>query len=77
MKTIFKGVKYSTKVIVAFAVGQITQLVLQGLVISLNLWDSRRIPFCGAAGFIILFAVLVGVRIASRETANAHYEDLQ
>lgn len=77
MRTIHKGVKYSTKLIIAFAVGQITQLVFHGVVLSLAMWDSRRIPFCMAAGFIILFAVIMGVRIASRETANAHYEDLQ
>ena len=77
MKTIRKGVRNSSKVIIAFVVGQITQLVLQGLVISLSMWDSRRIVFCSAAGFIILFAVLMGVRIASRETATAQYEDMQ
>lgn len=77
MKTIRKGVKYSSKVILAFAVGQLTQLVLHGVVVSLSLWDNRRIPFCAAAGFIILFAVIMGVRIASRETATAHWEDMQ
>lgn len=77
MKTIHKGVRNSTKLIIAFVIGQITQLVFHGLVISLAMWDSRRIPFCMAAGFIIIFAVIMGVRIASRETAQAHYEDLQ
>lgn len=77
MKTIRKGIRYSSKIIIAFVVGQITQLVLQGLVITLSMWDSRRILFCSAAGFIILFAVIMGVRIASRETANAHYEEMQ
>lgn len=77
MKTIVKGAKYSTKIIIAFAVGQITQLVLHGAVVTLSLWDNRRIPFCAAAGFIVLFAVIMGVRIASRETATAHWEDLQ
>lgn len=77
MKTIHKGVKNSTKLIIAFVIGQITQLVFHGLVISLAMWDSRRIPFCMAAGFIIIFAVVMGVRIASRETASAHWEDLQ
>ena len=77
MKTIRQGVKNSTKILIAFALGQITQLVLQGVVISVNMWDNRRIPFCAAAGFVILFAVIMGVRIAAKETATVHYEEMQ
>ena len=77
MKTIRKGVKSSTKLIVAYALGQVTQLIIQGMEISLNMWDSRRILFAASAGFVILFAVLAGVRIASRETAGAHWEEMQ
>ena len=59
--------KTSTKLIISFAVGQITQLVMQGVVVSLNMWDSKRVLFCGAAGFVILFAVIMGVRISAKE----------
>ncbi len=74
-KHIFKGLRYSTQIIFAFVVGQITQLVLQAVVISLNLWDSHRIPFCSAAGFIVLFSVIMGVRIASRDGKNEDNSD--
>lgn len=75
-KHVFKGLRYSTQIILAFVVGQVTQLVLQAVVVSLSLWDSNRIPFCAAAGFIVLFAVIMGVRIAGRDN-KSHYEDLQ
>ena len=53
----------SAKLLTAFAVGQITQLVLHGMVVSLNMWDARRVIFCAAAGFVILFAAVTGVFI--------------
>ena len=74
-KHIFKGLRYSTQIIFAFVVGQVTQLVLQAVVISLNLWDSHRIPFCSAAGFIVLFAVIMGAQIASRDEEKKSYKD--
>ena len=77
MKTIQKGVKSSTKIIIAFTLGQVTQLVINGMEISLNMWDNRRIIFAAAAGFVILFAVIMGVRIAAKETAQAHWEYMQ
>ena len=77
MKTIGQGVRSSTKILIAFVVGQITQIVIHAVTISFAMWDSRRIPFCIAAGFVIFFAVLMGVRIAARETAIVHktYKD--
>lgn len=77
MKTIGQGVKNSTKILIAYIAGQITQLVIQGVCISFAMWDNRRIPFCVAAGFVIAFAVFMGVRISARETAIVHksYKD--
>ena len=72
MKTIGQGVKSSTKILIAFVVGQATQLVIQAVTISFAMWDNRRIPFCIAAGFIIFVALLMGVRISARETAIVH-----
>ena len=61
------------KLLTAFAVGQATQLVLHGMVVSLNMWDSRRVVFCAAFGFVILFAAIVGVLIAGgQKSAPAH-----
>lgn len=57
----------SFKLLIAFAVGQITQLVLQGMVVSLNMWDNKRVLFCSAFGFVILFAVISGVVIADKQ----------
>ena len=77
MKTIGQGVKNSTKILIAYILGQITQLIIQGVCISFAMWDNRRIPFCLAAGFVIAFAVFMGVRISARETAIVHksYKD--
>ena len=72
MKTISRGVRNSTKILIAFVLGQVTQLIIQGVEISFSMWDNRRIPFALAAGFIILFAVIMGVRIAAKETAEVH-----
>ena len=72
MKTISRGIKASTKILIAFVLGQITQLVIQGVEISFSMWDNKRIPFAAAAGFVIFFAVLMGVRLAAKETAVAH-----
>ena len=57
----------SVSLLIAFAVGQITQLILHGMVVSLNMWDSRRVIFCGAFGFVILFAAISGVVIANKQ----------
>lgn len=70
MRAIQRKVKTCTKLVLAFAIGQITQLVLQAVVVNLNMWDSRRVLFCAAAGFVILFAVIMGVRIAVRDEAK-------
>ena len=72
MKTISRGVRNSTKILIAYVLGQATQLVIQGVEISFAMWDNRRIPFALAAGFVILFAVIMGVRIAAKETAEVH-----
>ena len=53
----------STKLLLAYALGQVTQLVLHGMVVSLSMWDNRRVVFCSAAGFVIMFAAIVGVII--------------
>ena len=64
----------STKLLIAFAVGQVTQLVLHGMVVSLNMWDSRRVIFCAAFGFVILFAAIAGVFIAGQQDAKLEKE---
>lgn len=74
MKTIGQGVKNSTKILIAFLIGQAVQVVIQGVEIGFAMWDNQRIGFSLAAGFLIFAAVLGGVRIAARETAAAHQE---
>lgn len=61
-----------TKLLIAYAVGQITQLVIHGMALSFNMWNNRQIPFCLAAGFVILFAVISGVWIASAKEDGDH-----
>lgn len=64
----------STKLLIAFAVGQVTQLVLHGMVVSLNMWDNRRVMFCAAGGFVILFAAIAGTVIAKGQDAKLDKE---
>ena len=64
----------SAKLLVAFAVGQVTQLVLHGMVVSLNMWDNRRVLFCAAFGFVILFAAIAGTVIAKGQDAKLEKE---
>lgn len=65
MKGAFTGMNSkAVKLLVAYTVGQITQLVLHGMVVSLSMWDNKRVSFCAACGFVILFAAVVGVFIA-------------
>lgn len=67
------GMSKAAKLLIAFAIGQVTQLVLHGMVVSLNMWDNRRVLFCAAFGFVILFAAIAGVYIAGgSKSAPAH-----
>ena len=51
-------------ILAAYIAGQITQLVVHAMCLNFNMWVSRQIPFCMAAGFVIFFAILAGVMIA-------------
>ena len=53
------------KILLAYAAGQATQLVIHAMCLSNNMYNYRQIPFCIAGGFVILFAVISGVWIAS------------
>ena len=65
-----KKAKVSLKtvsVIVAFVLGQATQLVIHGVCLANNMYNYRQIPFCLAGGFVILAAVIGGVVIAREQ----------
>jgi hypothetical protein len=53
--------------IVAFVLGQATQLVIHGVCLANNMYNYRQIPFCLAGGFVILAAVIGGVVIAREQ----------
>lgn len=59
-------------VLAAFVVGQATQIILHAL--SMNFWESSRIPFCTAAGFLVAVAVFAGMYIA-RPAPAMSYQD--
>lgn len=61
-----------TKIVIAYVVGQITQLVLHAMVLNWNMWNSEQIPVCMAGGFVILFALLVGIKIATPKQKGEH-----
>lgn len=52
------------KIIIAFAVGQIIQVVLHAT--CFNWWGKYQLPFCIAGGVIILAAVIAGAWLAYR-----------
>lgn len=52
-------------ILAAFVVGQLVQLLAHALTI--DLWASRQIPVCAAAGFLVAVAVLAGMYIMMRE----------
>ena len=62
------------KIVIAYVLGQITQLVLHGMVISLNMWDNKRIIFCSAFGFVILFAIISGIVISKGQDEKLERE---
>lgn len=74
MKTISKGIRNSTKILIAYVLGQITQIIIHAVELSFNMWATKQIGFAAAAGFLIFFAVFMGVRISAKETAEAHKE---
>lgn len=64
----------TTKILLAYAAGQATQLIIHAMVLNNNMYAYRQIPFCCAAGFTILFALITGVFIAQRG-AEIEYEE--
>lgn len=64
--------KKSTKLLIAFILGQAVQVVLHA--VSMNFWENRRILFCCAAGFLVAVAVFAGVCITKDEKPMS-YED--
>ena len=60
------------KIVIAYATGQITQLVLHAMVLNWNMWISEQIPLCMAGGFVILFALVVSIKIATPKQKGEH-----
>ena len=51
-------------ILAAYTAGQATQLVIHAMCVS-TMYTYRQIPFCLAAGFVVLFAVICGVWISN------------
>lgn len=64
----------TVKILLAYAAGQTTQLVIHGMALSFNMWNNRQIPFCMAAGFVLLFALIAGVYIARKDESKPAHE---
>lgn len=54
----------TAKVMIAYVLGQATQLILHGVCVSTSVWLNRHIPFCAAGGVLVLVAVICGVALA-------------
>lgn len=77
MKVIKKSARKSTRLLVAFILGQAVQVILHA--VCLDYWEQYQIPFCVAGGLLVAVAVFAGVRMAYREFSDAgtHWEDMQ
>lgn len=64
--------KHTIKLIIAFVIGQATQLIIHAMCLSFNMYNYRQIPFCMAGGFVILFAVIAGAYIAKEKEEPKH-----
>lgn len=64
----------TAKVLLAYVAGQATQIVIHAMCLANNMYNYRQIPFCLAAGFVLLFAIVSGVWIANakEKTEPAH-----
>ena len=66
-----KGMSRKTvKILVAFVLGQLVQIICH--VVSMNFWDSQRIPFCAAGGFLVAVAVFAGAWISRQNEEPRH-----
>lgn len=65
----------TTKVMAAFVIGQIVQVILH--ILAKVSYMNRPVLFCISAGFLILIAVIAGVALADSEKEPAHrtYKD--
>jgi len=55
--------KTSTKIVIAFTLGQIAQIVFA--ILAKVSYMDRPVLFCAAAGFILLIAVFAGIWVAA------------
>lgn len=63
----------TTKILLAYAAGQLTQIVIHAMCLSNNMYSYKQIPFCVAAGFVLLFAVISGVIISGKHDDKAEH----
>lgn len=61
-------------ILIAYVIGQATQLIIHGMCLSFNMYNYRQIPFCAAAGFIIIMAVVAGIQIQKYPTDEPRHE---
>lgn len=64
----------TTKILLAYAAGQLTQLIVHAMCLSNNMYSYKQIPFCAAAGFVLLFAVISGVIISGKRDDRAEHK---
>lgn len=55
------------RVLTAFILGQVVQLIIHATALNFNMWNHNQIKWCSAAGFIVTVAVFAGIRIAVKE----------
>lgn len=64
----------TAKILFAYALGQATQLVIHGACLANNMYSYRQIPFCIAAGFLVLFATVSGALIGRNKAEKPAHE---
>ena len=61
----------SILILAAFALGQAVQILFHAL--SMDLWPSRQIPVCAAAGFLVAVAIFGGMWVAWRDMRGGRH----
>lgn len=72
-KRIRHHMSQAVKYLLWFIGGQAVQLVCHA--VSQNFWDSQRIPFCLAAGFLVCVAVWAGTCIREKPEPQKSFEE--
>ena len=72
-----KRVPQSLKWMIAYGLGQVTQLIIHYICLANNLYVYRQIPFCVIAGVVLMGAILIGTLLGEQSTYTGAHEETE